>query len=116
MKLLVRIARLGFLLYAAAIAASGEAFGGGTAPDSTVKSCPPGAKSMSRTAIVQIAKKELEAREPGNTYGEISAEKTEDKCAWLVVATRRPAQPGAARYIMIANDGRIIEYRGGQST
>ena len=72
-----------------------------------------GEKDLSKRQIVEVAQKELASRERKSTYSEISAEPTDDRCAWLIVATREPREPGGARYILIANDGRIIDYRGG---
>jgi len=82
-------------------------------PAAPATNCALAKNDLSRSQIVEVAKKQLSSREPQNKYSDISAEPTDDKCAWLVVATQEPPQPGGARYILIANDGRMIEYRGG---
>jgi hypothetical protein len=66
--------------------------------------------TLTPSKVVEIAKKEIGKREPIDPYKDIDARFDEELCGWIVVATRTPQKPGAARHLLISKDGKLREY------
>ena len=90
---------------------------GATAPrEQGVANCVSASKGtpINQTCAIELAKAEIIRREGSQPYSRFSADYDEKGGTWAVVAIFEPEKPGGHMFVLVSNDGRILDYSPGR--